>query len=280
MKERLFSAAVQLLRAALRLLGPHAGAVAAARLAEQLAPTYAVRTAQGSLRFYCPGHIPLWQAEHFYTKEPETIRWIDEQPAGAVFWDVGANVGTYSLYAALRGAQVIAFEPAAANYYLLNHNIALNRMEQRVSAYCLALTDRPSLDELYLSSVEIGEALHGFGRPTDWRGQRFTPRTRQAAVGQSIDGLLAAFALPFPHYLKIDVDGIEDQIVSGAARTLRDRRLRSVLIELNTERVACRDGVVAALAAAGLALREARRAPMFDTSVYAPVYNHIFVRED
>ena len=86
--------------------------------------------------------------------------------------------------------------------------------------------------------------------------------------------------LPFPQYLKIDVDGIEEQIIGGASRALADRRLRSVLIELNTERAACRDRVVSALRAAGFALQHVQRAPLFDKSIYAPVYNHIFVRED
>lgn len=278
-KYMLFSAGAHLLRAGLGLLGRHNGAVAAARLAEQLAPVYTAHTAHGALRFFCPGHIPLWQAENLFTKEPETIDWIAQIPPGAVLWDVGANVGSYALYAALRGARVIAFEPSAANYYLLNRNIALNRLEERISAYCLALTDQSRLDQLYLSSLEIGEALHSFGQTTDWRAKAFTPSASQAAVGQSIDGLLGVFTLPFPAYLKIDVDGIEDQIIQGARHTLADPRLRSALVEVNTERAGYRDAVVAAMAAAGLALREVRRAPMFDATVYAPVYNHIFVRE-
>jgi FkbM family methyltransferase len=278
-KYKAFAAASSLLRYGLRLLGPHTGAVAAARLAEQLAPIYTVHTPHGALRFLCPGHIPLWQAENLFAKEPETIDWLERIPRGAVLWDVGANVGCYTLYAALLGARVIAFEPSAANYYLLNRNIALNHLEEHVSAYCLALADRSRLDEFYLSSCEIGEALHSFGHPTNWRAQSFVPSARQAAVGQTIDDLLAAFALPFPQYLKIDVDGIEDQILRGGACSLADLRLRSVLVEINTERIAYRDEIVTMLAASDLTLREVRHAPMFDGSAYAPVYNHIFVRE-
>lgn len=279
LKYTVFAAAAGLLRSGLQLLGPHTGAVAAARLAEQLAPTYTVATPHGALRFACPGHIPLWQAEQFFTKEPETIEWIERFVPGATLWDVGANVGTYALYAALRGARVIAFEPSAANYYLLNRNIVQNHLDERVTAYCLALADEVRLDQLCLSSPEVGEALHSFGPPQDFRARPFVPSARQGAVGYTVDELLARFALPFPTHLKIDVDGIEDQVVHGAARTLADRRLRSVLIELNTDRAAYRDEVCAVLTAAGLPLREVRRAPLFEGSVYAPVYNHIFERE-
>ena len=120
----------------LGLLGSHGGAVAAARLAELLAPLYPVDTPHGRLYFFCPGHIPLWQAEHLFTKEPETIAWIEQMPPGSVLWDIGANVGTYAIYAAQRGMHVVAFEPSAANYYVLNRNIHLNKLSTQVSAYC------------------------------------------------------------------------------------------------------------------------------------------------
>lgn len=279
MRYAILYAAAGLLRGGLRLLGPHAGAVAAARLAERLAPLYTVRTAAGALRFYCPGHVALWEAENLLTKEPDTIAWIDGFAAGDVLWDVGANVGTYALYAAQRGARVVAFEPSAANYHLLNRNIALNRLDERISAYCLALSERAGPGHFYLASEHIGDAGNAFGHPTDWRARPFAPSSRQAILGQTIDGLLDQYELPFPQHLKVDVDGIEDQIVRGAARTLADPRLRSALVELNTERGAYRDGVVATMAAAGLRLHQTRRSPMLVRTAYAVVYNHIFVRE-
>ena len=50
-------------------------------------------------------------------KEPETAAWIDNHVQdGDVFWDVGANVGTYGLMAASRGAKVLMIEPDAAKY--------------------------------------------------------------------------------------------------------------------------------------------------------------------
>jgi FkbM family methyltransferase len=278
-KHALFALAARLLRSSLRLLGPHTGAAAAARLAEQLAPLYTVSTAAGLLHFHCPGHVALWAVENLLTKEPDTIAWIDGFAPGAVLWDVGANIGTYALYAARRGARVVAFEPSAANYFLLNRNIALNQLDEQISAYCLALSDQSGPDQLNLSSQHIGDAGNAFGQPYDWRAHRFTPSSRQAVLGYTVDGLLDQFALPFPQHLKVDVDGIEDRIIRGATRTLADPRLRSALIELNTERGAVRDSVVAAMDAAGLRLHEVSRSPILTRTVYAVVYNHIFTRE-
>jgi len=49
-------------------------------------------------------------------KEPDTLMWIDKIPEHSVFWDVGANVGLYSCYAAkARNCIVFAFEPSVFN---------------------------------------------------------------------------------------------------------------------------------------------------------------------
>jgi len=45
--------------------------------------------------------------------------------------------------------------------------------------------------------------------------------------------LLAADVLPPPTHIKVDVDGFEHKVFAGAARALRDERLRSLLVEVN-----------------------------------------------
>jgi len=52
-------------------------------------------------------------------------------------------------------------------------------------------------------------------------------------IGFTIDDFIKQFQAPFPNYLKMDVDGLEVDIIAGATETLADRRLESVLIELS-----------------------------------------------
>ena len=52
------------------------------------------------LKFSVPGSLSLWKAKIYSVNEPETLQWIDEMPRGSVLWDIGANVGIYSSYAA------------------------------------------------------------------------------------------------------------------------------------------------------------------------------------
>ncbi len=62
------------------------------------------------LTFHCPNDLTRWRVQTFFEKEPETLEWIDGFSANDVFWDVGANMGLYTLYAASKGTQVLAFE--------------------------------------------------------------------------------------------------------------------------------------------------------------------------
>jgi hypothetical protein len=85
------------------------------------------------LKFTVPNRLCRWRADTFSSKEPETLEWIDEIPSGAILWDIGANVGIYSVYAAkARGCKVIAFEPSVFNLELLARNIFINELKNNM----------------------------------------------------------------------------------------------------------------------------------------------------
>ena len=79
-----------------------------------------------SLNFSAPNMLNYFRADSFSTKEPETIEWIDCITKGSIVWNIGANVGLYSRYAAKhRNCKVYAFEPSVFNLALLARNILL-----------------------------------------------------------------------------------------------------------------------------------------------------------
>ena len=55
---------------------------------------------------------------------------------------------------------------------------------------------------------------------------------RQATISYTIDDILLNFSIPFPNYIKIDVDGFENKILKGGENTLADERLRSISMEM------------------------------------------------
>ncbi len=247
-------------------------------LSEQLAPVVEEDAKIGRLKFYCPSRLPEWRARTLMTKEPETLDWIDGFSKSDVLWDVGANVGLYTLYTALRGVSVLAFEPSPGNYFLLSRNIELNGFDDRISSYCIAFNDDTRLDSFFMANTELGGALNSFGEAKDWKGEAYTPKFKQSMLGFTIDDFIRQFNPPFPTHLKIDVDGIEKKIVDGASATLADKRLKSVLIELNINLDECAE-INAIMDTHGLVLHKREHADEFYVGEMNCIYNHIFVRK-
>jgi FkbM family methyltransferase len=185
--------------------------------------------------FSTPNDICKWRAETLFTKEPCTIDWIESFKPGEVFWDIGANVGGYSVWAAKHGAKVIAFEPESSNYAVLCRNFALN---ETGLAYCLALTDsnaarqgrmiNPSV--LYLTKMEPGGSCHSFDKQVGFDLQP-RPGIPQGAIGSSVD-VLVSLGFAAPDHIKIDVDGFEHKVIDGALVTLANG-VKSLQIEVN-----------------------------------------------
>ena len=267
------------LKSSINVLGGSQAAKIFAYLAENIPPTITKSTKYGELKFFCPGILPEWRARTLLIKEPETIEWINGFKSNDILWDIGANVGSYSLYAALKGLTVWSFEPSPSNYYLLSRNIEINKMDDRISALCLAFNNNTKLDSLYMTMTELGGSMNSVSEPIDWQGKQMSEFFNQATVGFSIDNFVEQFNLTIPNHIKIDVDGVEDKIIEGAAKTLANEKIKSLLIELDTERKEYYDPVVSKIEESGLKLFKKEHATELDTSKFSKVYNHIFFRE-
>lgn len=220
-----------------------------------------------------------WRYDTLLEKEPETIEWIDGFEPGDTLWDIGANVGIYSIYAGVKGIRTLAFEPHFANYHQLCVTIALNGLQDLVTPLCLAFAEAKSVAEMNLASLDIGTSMSNFGEALDFRGQPFEPAFRQGMIGYDIDSFIADFGVEIPTHLKIDVDGIELPIIKGARGMLASEKLRSVSIELidsDLEQVAA---VTEILEAAGLQFVHKKQNPAFATPQTRDVLNFLFHRD-
>ena len=277
-KRNVFKSFIYLVKTGLRLAGD-TGVQLSSALVEELTPVITTKTKNGVLHFFCPGRLPVFRAETLLTKEPETIEWVDGFEENSIFWDIGANVGVYSLYVGLKkGVEVMAFEPATPNLYVLNRNIEINQLEKKVLALGIAFNDVTRLDQFYMSNTEIGSALHSFSQATDWQGKPFLPSFTQGVIGFAIDDFIRDFGPKFPTYIKIDVDGIENKIVEGGRKTISDPRLKSMLVELDENQPEITRNVIAIIEQAGLKLSAKKHASVIDDSEFASVYNYFFWR--
>ena len=195
---------------------------------------------------------------HACRKEPETLAWLQrEMGPGDVLYDVGANVGAYSLVAdrCARGqGRVYAFEPSATTFALLTRNVFLNGAEERVTPLFVALADSNALGHMELRSLAAGDASHGMADPAA-RPNGSTGAFRQPVSFARLDDLVATYGLAQPTLMKIDVDGGELGVLRGGPRVLRAPSLRGVLIEIDSAD-ANADATLACLAAHGFAVAE------------------------
>jgi len=235
------------------------------------------QTSGGSITFFAPTPILRSRAMTLLEKEPETIAWIDRLGPDAVMWDIGANIGLFSLYAATnRRCSVLAFEPSAANYAVLARNLQINGLNSLVTAYCLALAGDTSIGVMNLDSSAMGTAMTQFGKPGD--KSRYSSNDRpltHGMVGFTLDEFVERFAPPPPTHIKIDVDGIELAILRGGVRTLSAPSVQSVIVELTLTHREELEQSMAFLESCGLRLKE-RGSPQGQPSEQGA--NHIFER--
>ncbi|HEU5255476.1 MAG TPA: FkbM family methyltransferase [Vicinamibacterales bacterium] len=189
--------------------------------------TLAVETPKGPLFFVLLGKTSGGRAMTVLTKQPATIEWIDSFQPGSVFWDIGASVGVFSVYAALAtDTRVVAFEPAAVNYYLLSANCEANKLQDRVDCLLIGVGKQRSIARLEVSQFRPARSF-------SFRGKRDQPyEGRQAAVVLSIDELVEEYGVPCPNYIKIDAPGASEDIIAGATRTFRRPEVRQIHLEV------------------------------------------------
>lgn len=156
-------------------------------------------------------------------KEPRTVLWLEAQK-GRVFYDIGANVGAYSLIAASRGFGVYAFEPSFSTFAVLNENIFLNHRNEKITAFCVALGDETKIIDLGYRSLLAGDSGHTFALDK----KKLTHKIQ----AYRLDDFIMQWKLSSPQCIKIDVDGYEYEVLKGMEHTLLRPELSSLLVEV------------------------------------------------
>jgi FkbM family methyltransferase len=169
--------------------------------------------------------------------ETELIDWIRQYvKPGDVFYDIGANVGAYSLYVAKHHkgkVKVYAFEPAAVTIPLLIHNIVHNGCTGLIKPMTFPLSAKPALATFnYNMKMTPGFAQHSFGEAIDVQGKAFKPVFQEFLVSASLDQLVAEYHIDPPNHIKIDVDGLEQEILGGGANVLISGAVKSLFFEV------------------------------------------------
>ncbi len=174
----------------------------------------------------------------FARKEQEVRQYINDYVKdGDVFFDIGANVGVFSVYCACRypNAKVYCFEPEHSNLGLLKDNILANHLSSRSTIVSVALSDNVGLSFLNLQDVSAGAAAHTEHRgPLKMTDEGYPVIWQEGISTATLDALVAHLGVT-PHAVKIDTDGNEDKVLKGALKTLSHPALRSLTLEMPME---------------------------------------------
>jgi FkbM family methyltransferase len=144
---------------------------------------------------------------------PEMSVWRDFLRSGDLFVDVGANVGSYAIWAAELGADVIALEPASDTFGLLAENVALNGYPVKMIQAAAGAVRGTAQFTSGLDCVN-----------------RFDPAGSVQATVVTIDWLIQ------DHFLagmKVDVEGFEMDVLRGSEKALSEHRIGLIQLEWN-----------------------------------------------
>ena len=138
-----------------------------------------------------------------------------------LFVDIGANVGVYSVLAsAVKKAKSIALEPVPSTFEFLNDNIRINAMEKTITALNIGAGSKEGV----LSFVETMDCMNHVATEAD------SDKVKINVPVKRLDDILGH---EIPLLMKIDVEGFECEVINGAEETLKDNKLKALIIEVN-----------------------------------------------
>ena len=165
------------------------------------------------------------RAKTFLYKEPNTTEWIKKFHPNSTFFDIGANIGIYSLYAASLKHKVIAFEPESLNFAALNINIYDNKFNEIMKSYPISISKKSEISNLNLLQFRFGNAQAVFQKESKSKSV-----FNQGSMSISLDGFIKQTNI-IPDYVKIDVPALECNVIEGMKEILNKKIIKSILIE-------------------------------------------------
>ena len=220
------------------------------------------------------GRLRYWSKEY-----SSTSLWLENNiDEKSVFYDVGANVGGYSMIASKMGARSFAFEPGFGSFNNMCINIAINNLEDKITPIHTALADKTEFLKFQMANLAPGSAGGGQGlagtqnllseqKSINYKGVHGLPNKTQFVPVYKLDDIIELFGFPLPTLVKIDVDGTEMEVLLGAKRTLCDKNVTTVLCEIGKDNPDLGHRVVSFMTSCGFMLAEPLRTG-----------NNIFVR--
>jgi len=151
-----------------------------------------------------------------------------------IFWDIGACVGNFSIYAGAKSGKVYAFEPDGLTYSSLITNIYESNL-LNITAYPIALGADNKISDFNMQEFKIANAYNTADTTLGLTGKNFTPEYTQNVCMFTAKKLITEFNFEIPTSIKLDVDGNEIEVLKGFGDILSNKIIKSIFIELDLE---------------------------------------------
>jgi FkbM family methyltransferase len=161
------------------------------------------------MQFFIPNSLNKYRIKTFSTKEPDTLTWIESFKKESVFWDIGSNIGLYSILAEKRFPEIkiFAFEPHPDAFVRLENNLRLNKSKNVIS-YNIALSNKNKKSFLSIENNHK-KAFKNFqsgGAQVNDSGNIAICLSKGDDILKNTGDILG---------IKIDVEGHENLVISG-----------------------------------------------------------------
>lgn len=187
---------------------------------------------------YNTSRITNWRINNFFKHEPEILEWIKSFPKKKkiIFWDIGSNIGMYSIYAAKihKDIDVTAFEPSIKNLLPLLKNVLINNLSSKINIITNPISNsKKKINFIFEKDLLPGSSLNFFDTKKDNLGRFHKNEIKYKILSINIDQMVKEKILSIPDFIKIDVDGNEHLILKGADKTLSNKKINEIYIEIN-----------------------------------------------
>ncbi len=242
-----------------------------------------IRILDKKVNFFVPNQLTSDMVDSYFIKEPETLEWIDnfEKKENLIFWDIGANIGLYSIYNSLKNinSSTIAFEPSSSNLRVLTRNISINNLEKNIKVMPIPLTNKENIFQVMKEGrFQEGGALNSFGETFDFGGNKFDSQMSYSLFGTTMNNLIEKCKFDVPDYIKIDVDGIEHLILESGDKCLTNKKVKSLSIEINEDFEKQYNMVLNLMREYEFNILHKKRNDKFYKGKFSKTYNYIFTR--